>query len=83
MVVWLNTISIIDDSHTAFFGLTHFHAKRLKESLAKYTSFFAERVAFRGKILQIFGTDETFATSLEGTTNQEWKYSDSQLILTS
>ena len=35
---------------TAFFGSARFHAKRLKESVAKYTSFFEQRVAFAGKI---------------------------------
>ena len=56
---------------------------RLKESVAKYTSFFEQRVAFRGKIFTNLPrgvVHEAFGTYryIEGTTNQEGKNSDSQ-----
>ena len=35
---------------TAKSGETRFHAKRLKEGLAKYTDFIKQRVAFKGRI---------------------------------
>ena len=50
-VAFVHARLILSADHTALTGEACFHAKTSKESVAKYTSFFEQRVAFKGRII--------------------------------